>query len=251
MSAFCRRRHRQIEDLTCKQFLPDDGKKCTCVPFSDLALVVYIIQIWSQICSDPCLMKERTFHLQSMENHDLTLAISVVAFLLAPGLRAAQQTGTSALVVPPNASDRLTREVRHELVTQPYYGVFDDLSYAVSGSVVTLYGRVTKPALKSEAEDAVKRIEGVSKVDDQIKVLPLSSMDDQIRRTEYRAIYSLPGLDMYAMRAVPSIHIIVESGHVTLEGAVASQADKNLAGVAANGVSGVFSLDNNLRVDRR
>ena len=190
-------------------------------------------------------------HLQNMENHDLTLAISVVALLLAPGLGAAQQTGRSALVTPPNATDSLMREVRHELVMQPYFGVFDDLSYAVSGSVVTLYGRVTQSALKSGAEDAVKRIEGVSKVDDQIKVLPLSSMDDQIRRAEYRAIYSRPGLDGYAMRAVPSIHIIVENGHVTLEGAVANQSDKNLAGIAANGVSGVFSVDNNLGVDSR
>jgi hyperosmotically inducible protein len=184
-----------------------------------------------------------------MGKHNLTLAISVAAFLLAPGLRAAQQTGTSALGAPPNAVDRLTREVRHELVMQPYYGVFDDLSYAVSGSVVTLYGRVTTPALKSDAENAVKRIEGVSKVDDQIKVLPPSSMDDQIRRAEYRAIYSRPGLDVYALRAIPSIHIIVEGAHVTLEGVVASQADKNLAGVAANGVGEIFSVDNNLRVE--
>jgi hyperosmotically inducible protein len=86
-------------------------------------------------------------------------------------------------------------------------------------------------------------------VDDQIKVLPPSSMDDQIRRAEYRAIYSRPGLDVYAMRAIPSIHIIVEGAHVTLEGVVASQADKNLAGVAANGVGEIFSVDNNLRVE--
>jgi len=150
---------------------------------------------------------------------------------------------------PREAKNRPT--LRHELVLQPYYGVFDDLSYAVSGSVVTLYGRVTTPALKADAESAVKRIEGVTKVDNQVKVLPPSSMDDQIRRAEYRAIYSRPGLDMYAMRAVPSIHIIVEGGHVALEGSVATQADKNLAGVAANGVSGVFSVENNLRVDSR
>ena len=91
----------------------------------------------------------------------------------------------------------------------------------------------------------------MTKVDNQVKVLPPSSMDDQIRRAEYRAIYSRPGLDMYAMRAVPSIHIIVEGGHVTLEGSVATPADKTLAGIAANGVSGIFSVDNNLRVDGR
>ena len=185
-----------------------------------------------------------------MGNHDLKLAISVAALLLAPGIHAAQQTGTPALVATSNA-DRLTREVRHELVMQPYYGVFDDLRYAVNGSTVSLYGRVTTPALRSDVENAVKRIEGVSKVDNQIKVLPPSSMDDQIRRAEYRAIYSRPGLDMYAMRAIPSIHIIVDGGHVTLEGVVARQGDKSLAGVAANGVSGVFSVDNNLLVDSR
>ena len=183
-----------------------------------------------------------------MANHDLKLAISVAALLLAPGIHAAQQTGTPALAATSNA-DRLTREVRHELVMQPYYGVFDDLRYAVNGSTVSLYGRVTTPALKSDVENAVKRIEGVSKVDNQIKVLPPSSMDDQIRRAEYRAIYSRPGLDRYAMRAIPSIHIIVDGGHVTLEGVVASDADKNLAGVAAKGVSSVFSVDNNLRVE--
>jgi hyperosmotically inducible protein len=187
-----------------------------------------------------------------MRNHNLTLAISVAAFLLLPGLRAAsKQTGTSALVSSPDAADRLTREVRHELVMQPYYGVFDDLRYSVSGSVVSLYGSVTTPALKSDCENAVKRIEGVSRVDDQIKVLPPSSMDDQIRQAEYRAIYSRPGLNVYAMRAIPSIHIIVAGGHVVLEGVVANEADKNLAGVAADGVSGVFSIDNNLSVEGR
>jgi hyperosmotically inducible protein len=178
----------------------------------------------------------------------VALAISIGAFLLASGICAAQ-TGTSALVAPTNATDRLTREVRHELVMQPYYGVFDDLSYSVNGFVVTLYGRVTTSTLKSDAGNAVKQIEGVSKVDNQIKVLPPSSMDEQIRRAEYQTIYSRPGLDTYALRAVPSIHIIVEGGHVTLEGAVATQADKNLAGIAANGVNSVFSVDNNLRVD--
>ena len=184
-----------------------------------------------------------------MKNSRLLLAIFVTSMSPAPVLCAAQHTGTSALVASPNSLDRVTREVRHELVMQPFYGVFDDLSYAVNGSVVTLYGRVVAAALKSGAENAVKQIEGVSKVDDQIRVLPPSTMDYQIRRAEYRAIYSRPGLDIYAMQAVPSIHIIVEGGHVTLDGAVASQANKTVAGIAANGVGGVFSVDNNLTVD--
>ncbi len=146
--------------------------------------------------------------------------------------------------------DRLTKEVRHELVMLPYYGVFDNLAFRVDNGAVTLLGQVTNPVLKSDAEKAVKGIEGVTKVTNQIQVLPLSSMDDQTRRAEYRAIYGFQGLDRYALQAVPSIHIIVDNGKVTLVGAVDSEADKNLAGVRANTVAGVFSVTNNLQVGR-
>jgi osmotically-inducible protein OsmY len=142
----------------------------------------------------------------------------------------------------------LTKEVHHQLVLLPFYTVFDNLAYKVEGTKVTLIGQVVRPVLKDDAGSAVKHIEGVTEVDNQIKVLPLSPMDNRIRRAEYRAIYSKPSLQMYELRAVPPIHIIVENGHVTLEGAVANQADKDLAGIAANGVSGVFSVTNNLRV---
>jgi len=147
------------------------------------------------------------------------------------------------------AQDRLTREVRHELVMLPYYGVFDNLLYRVDGSTVTLMGAVTQPTLKSDAGNVVKNIEGVEKVDNKIQVLPLSSMDDGLRMAEYRAIYGHPGLDRYAMQAVPPIHIIVDNGKVTLEGVVANQGDKDMAGIRANTVSGVFSVVNNLRVE--
>src|SRR6266567_9219328 len=120
------------------------------------------------------------------------------------------------------SDDRITKEVRHELVTLPYYNLFDDLAYKVDGSTVTLYGSVTQPTLKKDAERAVRRIEGVTNVVNNIEVLPLSPNDDQIRRAVYRAIYSQPGLDMYGLRAVPTIHIIVKNGHVTLKGAVAN-----------------------------
>jgi hyperosmotically inducible protein len=133
----------------------------------------------------------------------------------------------------------------------PYYGVFDNLAYRVDGNTVTLLGQVTRPTLKSDAERVVKGIEGVERVNNEIQVLPLSPMDDQIRLAEYRAIFSSPGLDRYAMQAVPPIHIIVNNGKVTLEGVVANQADKDMAGVKANGVSGVFSVQNNLRVENR
>src|SRR6266851_885086 len=140
----------------------------------------------------------------------------------------------------------IVREVRHELVMLPYYSVFDNLAYKVDGNTVTLYGQVTRPTLKSDAEKAVKEIEGVDKVINNIEVLPLSPNDDNIRRAVYRAIYSQPGLDMYSLRAVPTIHIIVKNGNVTLTGAVSNEGDKNRAYIAANGVPGVFSVTNDL-----
>ena len=148
------------------------------------------------------------------------------------------------------AEERIMREVRHELVMLPYYGVFDNLAYKVDGFTVTLMGQVTRPTLKSDAENVVKKIEGVEKVKNEIEVLPLSPNDDRIRRATYRAIYGHSGLDRYALQAVPPIHIIVTNGNVTLEGVVANEGDKNLAGIRANGVSGVFSVKNNLRVEK-
>lgn len=146
--------------------------------------------------------------------------------------------------------NRLVRAVRHELVMLPYYSVFDNLAYRVDGYKVTLLGQVTRPTLKSDAERSVKGIEGVESVDNQIEVLPLSSNDDRIRRALYRAIYSRPGLDRYALMAVPSIHIIVANGNVKLEGVVATEGDKNIANITANGVPGVFSVTNNLSVEK-
>ena len=147
-------------------------------------------------------------------------------------------------------SDRLVKEVRHELVMLPYYGVFDNLAYKVDGSTVTLLGQVTRPTLKSDAEGVVKHIEGVTRVDNQIQVLPLSSQDDRIRLAVYRAIYGHPGLDRYGLQAVPPIHIIVANGNVTLEGVVDSEADKNQAGLRANTVNGIFKVTNNLHVGK-
>jgi hyperosmotically inducible protein len=143
----------------------------------------------------------------------------------------------------------VAQEVRHELVMLPYYSIFDNLSYRVDGSTVTLFGQVTRPTLKSDAENVVKRIEGVTRVINNIEVLPLSPMDDRIRIAEARAIYGFPSLNRYAMGALPPIHIIVKNGNVTLEGVVANQADKNTAGIRANGVPGVFSVKNDLRVE--
>src|SRR5437588_2053723 len=144
----------------------------------------------------------------------------------------------------------LNQEVRHELVMLPWYNLFDNLAYRVDGSTVTLFGQVTRPTLKSDAENVVKKIEGVDRVVNNIEVLPLSPNDDQIRRATYRAIYGHTALNRYGLQAVPPIHIIVNNGHVTLEGVVASEGDKNIAGIQANGVSGVFSVTNNLRVEK-
>ena len=147
-----------------------------------------------------------------------------------------------------NSEEYLKREVRHELVMVPWYSVFDILQYSVKGNDVTLTGAVTNPTVKTDAVNAVKHLEGVEKVNDQIEVLPPSPLDDQIRRAEYRAIYGQGTLSRYGVGSLQSIHIIVKGGHVTLEGYVDSEADKNAAGIYANGVPDVFSVTNNLVV---
>jgi len=147
-----------------------------------------------------------------------------------------------------NTPKPLPERVRHELAMLPYYNVFDDLGFRVDGSTVTLYGDVTNPVLKSDAARAVQHVEGVQQVVNSINVLPLSPMDWSIRRAEYRAIFGYSSMYRYAMGAMPSIHIIVSNGHVKLEGVVNNQGDKNIAGIRANGVPGVFSVENNLQV---
>lgn len=142
----------------------------------------------------------------------------------------------------------LKNEVRHQLVLLPYYSIFDNLDYRIDGATVTLEGQVVHATIKDDAESAVKKIEGVEKVVNNIEVLPPSPMDDDIRRAEYRAIYGFGPLEKYAVSSVPSIHIIVKAGHVTLEGVVDNQADKDAANVRANGVANVFSVTNNLKV---
>jgi hyperosmotically inducible protein len=147
-------------------------------------------------------------------------------------------------------NERFIKEIRHELVMLPYYGVFDNLAYKVDGHKVTLMGQVSRPTLKTDAERVVKSIEGVESVDNQIEVLPLSPNDDRIRLAVYRAIYSQPSLQRYGLQAVPPIHIIVKNGNVALEGVVANSGDKNIAGIQAKSVPGVFSVANNLQVEK-
>jgi hyperosmotically inducible periplasmic protein len=148
------------------------------------------------------------------------------------------------------SQERIIKEVRHELLMLPYFGVFDYIAYKVDGYNVTLLGQVVRPSLKSDSENVVKHIEGVEKVDNQIEVLPPSPMDDRLRVQLYRAIYGYSALERYALGVQKPIRIIVKSGRVTLEGVVDSDGDKNLAGIRANGVSGTFSVTNNLQVSK-
>ena len=154
---------------------------------------------------------------------------------------------------PPQRNEKkmranLTREVRHQLLLLPYYSVFDNLQFKIDGDKVTLLGQVSRPSLKSDAENAVKSVEGVAKVDNQIEVLPTSPMDDQLRRAVFRAIYGEGELSRYGWSAQPSIHIIVNNGNVTLEGVVDNDTDRNLANLRASQVPNVFSVKNNLIV---
>ena len=173
-----------------------------------------------------------------MKLHTLFVACTILAL-----------SAAAVAQVPARSTERISREVRHELLMLPYLGVFDNLAYKkVDGYNVTLMGQVTRPTLKSDAENVVKKIEGVEHVDNQIGVLPPSPNDDRLRLQLYRAIYGFPALQKYALGVQQPIRIIVKNGKVTLEGVVDSEADKNIVNIQANSVPGVFSVTNNLQV---
>jgi hyperosmotically inducible protein len=190
----------------------------------------------------------------------LALAFALAAFFVAqvaaqnavpaqPQSNAAQDQSIAANEsLSPESQDKLLREIRHELIMLPYYNVFDNLEFGLSGRTVTLTGQVVQAVTKSDAENAVKRIEGVEKVVNNIEVLPPSNMDDRIRRQVYNAIYSYSPLFKYGNMSVPPIHIIVKNGRITLDGVVDSEGDKNYAGIRANQVPGTFGVTNSLRV---
>ena len=181
-----------------------------------------------------------------MKRRSLVTQSAVLFIALLTGLPLVAQRSVSE-----RGQERLIREVRHELVMLPYYSVFDNLEYRVEGDVVTLQGQVTRPTLRSDAERAVMRIEGVTNVVNTIEVLPLSPADDQIRRAVYRALFAEAStLFRYGMGAVPPIHIIVKNGRVTLVGVVYNEADKNTATLLASRASGTFSLTNSLRIGK-
>jgi hyperosmotically inducible periplasmic protein len=172
------------------------------------------------------------------------MSLVLLSFALVPSMIAQTELGQS--VSPSEA--RIQKEVRHELLMLPYFSVFDYIAFQVKGDTVTLQGEVTRPTLKSDAENVVKHIEGVQQVINNIEVLPPSPMDDQLRLALYRAIYGYPALEKYALGVQKPIRIIVKNGRVTLEGVVDTETDKNLVTVRANSVPGVFSVTNNLQV---
>jgi hyperosmotically inducible protein len=228
-------------------------------PPSQIQNTFFVRQTFANIGARSILPCPFSFESNDIEPHSTTLWEEIMKkahrALVTPFLVASLFFG--ALVSPaslpqksqePKTQKALIREVRHQLVMLPYYSVFDNLAYKVEGDKVILEGQVVRPTLKSDAEAAVKSIEGVSTVVNNIEVLPLSPMDDQLRRAVYRAVYGESGLQRYAEAAVPSIHIIVKNGNVTLEGVVDSEADKNLANLRASQVPNVFSVKNNLTV---
>lgn len=185
-------------------------------------------------------MATRVFLLRTM------LATAVLGLaVFAPGISRAE---AATATVPDTSS--ISGQVHHKLAMLPWYGVFDNLAYQVNGTEVTLTGQVTSQhaVTKDDAGKSVSSIAGVTKVINNIEVLPPSLFDDQIRRAEYRTIFSKGDLGGYTMGAIPQVHIIVKNGHVTLEGQVMNQMDKTMAGIAANTVSGVFSVENNLQI---
>jgi hyperosmotically inducible periplasmic protein len=180
------------------------------------------------------------------------LAVLASALVLSTGLVAKDKDKDhiDPYVNGPANETRLVKEVRHQLVTMPYYSIFDDIGFTVNGGTVTLVGQVTQPVVKDDAGSAVKHVEGVTNVVNNIEVLPLSPNDDNIRRGVYRAIYGDSNLaTRYGFQALPSIHIIVKNGNVRLEGVVANEMDKNIAGIKANQVHGAFKVENDLRVE--
>ncbi len=183
---------------------------------------------------------------------------SIVTVLLLAGIGAMPASAQSSRgdVKTTKTSDSnsyhtwLEKQIRHELLMLPYYGVYDNLEFRIDGERVTLLGQVLRPSTRTDAAKRVKKLEGVTSVVNQIEVLPASPMDDHLRRRLFRAIYSSPFLNHYAIQPVPPIHIIVKNGNVTLAGVVASEAEKNVANIKASGVAGTFSVTNQLRVEK-
>ncbi len=131
-----------------------------------------------------------------------TLPLTMFAQKASPGKAKLSDPAPAAAPVT-TADARIIKEVRHEILSIPQYGVFDFLSFAVNGSTVTLVGDVRLPVTRINAENAVKQIEGVTKVENKINVLPVFSADNNIRIAVYQAIYGSANLQRYAFQAIP------------------------------------------------
>ena len=174
----------------------------------------------------------------------------MLSIVLVSALSWAQNSSQGSRPASPKAEQNIAKEVRHEILMLPYYGVFDSIGYSVKGYDVTLFGQVTRDTLKHDAETSVKHIEGVEQVNNQIEVLPVSPNDERLRLAVFRAIYGDTALQRYDLGVIKPIHIVVKNGHVTLKGVVDNQGDKDIANIRANGVPGVFSVSNELQVGK-
>ena len=183
--------------------------------------------------------------------HKLLLVSACGALLCFPGYvegKTRQTAGGQSAKSEIKSASPLAHEIRHQLAALPFYSVFDSIAFTLDGKKVTLTGQVLRATLKRNAVEAIKSLEGVDTVVDQIEVLPNSASDDELRRGGYRAIFETAELAPYAAQTAPPIHIVVKNGNVALEGTVKSAADKNLAGTRASSVANVVNVKNNLNV---
>ncbi len=173
------------------------------------------------------------------------LILSVIAILGFTSLDVQAQNFSGNGII---SQSTIERKVFKEILRMPYYGLFDNISFKVDGSTVTLFGKVRNAINKSDAENYAKNVKGVTQVINNIEVLPLSRFDDTIRYQLVREFSRTGGaFYRYLQGANPSVRIIVDNGRVSLEGYVANKGDVNIANILANGVSGVFSVENNLK----
>jgi hyperosmotically inducible protein len=220
-----------------------------CTPqLSSLKLAISCIQLGNRT-KESMIQKLKEVEVNMNRTNLRTIPIAVLAIaIFAPAILGGALVNTPVQGAP---SARLIKQVRHELATLPYYGVFDWLEFEVRpDNTVVLRGQVVKPSTKSDAEARVKDVDGVSKVNNEIEVLPLSPQDDRLRTALYRRLYGYDSpLFRYATQAIPSIHIIVDHGHAKLKGIVATKGDAQLAYLRARGVSGLFDVKNELQIE--
>jgi hyperosmotically inducible periplasmic protein len=170
--------------------------------------------------------------------------------LMAAALVATAGAAGKDKAVGPQTDADVVKNVRHEILMYPNYTLWDDVSFRVENGSVELLGAVNQPYKKSDLQKIIQHVPGVTAVTNQLKVLPLSSFDDRLRLQVARAIFRDPTLSRYSMGAVPSIHIIVDNGHVTLTGMVSTAMEKQIAGMRASGAGlGFGPVVNNLTVE--